>query len=342
MQYEPQAQVTFLTVEGSHDVLLPNLDFKIDLSENLVGRVSVGQTIARAPLGDLAGGRSLSGSPRPGSRSGGQGNTNLLPYKSTNFDLALEYYYGEGSYAAIGYFRKDVDNFIQRTISEVTVDGLRDIFEGPRYQQAVASLEGRGEQATSTAIFQEMIDLGFANADGVIEPNADDPLIVWQVTQPNNTESKRVHGLEMAVQHVFGESGFGLGVNGTLVSGDVKFDNESLTQQSPLNGISNSANLQGFYEKHGWSIKATYAWRDSYLIGTGQAQGSAEGPPQYARPYQQWDLNVQYSFTDNLTVSFEGINLTNETEQGYGRYKEQFLFARQYGPRYAMSVRFSY
>ncbi|MCC5854064.1 MAG: TonB-dependent receptor [Idiomarina sp.] len=342
MQYEPEDQTTFLTLTGSHNVLLPSLDFKVDLTDDLVGRFSVGQTISRAPLGDLAGGRALSGSPRPGARSGGQGNTNLLPFKSTNIDVALEYYYAPGSYAAIGYFRKDVDNFIQRTITEVTIDGLRDIFEGPRYQQAVASLEARGEQATSTAIFQEMLDLGFGNENGVIEPDENDPLMVWQLSQPTNTDSKRVHGIEMALQHVFGETGFGVGVNATLVSGDVNFDNQSLTQQAPLTGLSDSANFQGFYEKYGWSIKATYAWRDSYLIGVGQAQGSADAPPQYAKAYGQWDLSVNYNVTDNLTVSFEGINLTNSTEQGYGRYREQFLFARQYGPRYSLGLRYSF
>lgn len=342
MQYEPTDQVNFLTLTGEHDVLLPMLDLKVEFTDELIGRFSTGKTIARAPLGALAGGRSLSGSPKPGSRSGSTGNPNLLPFESTNIDLALEYYYAPGSYASIGYFRKDVDNFIQNTINEITVEGLRDIFEGPRYQQAVASLEGRGEQATSTAIFEEMLALGFGNGEGVIEPNADDPLIVWQVSQPSNTDAKSVDGFEVAVQHLFGESGFGLGVNATVVDGDVKFDVDSLSQQAPLSGLSDSANLQAFYEDHGWSVKLTYAWRDSYLIGVGQAQGSADNPPQFAKAYGQWDMSINYDVTDKFTVFLEGINLTNETEEGYGRYEEQFLFARQYGPRYVFGARYSF
>jgi hypothetical protein len=43
-----------------------------------------------------------------------------------------------------------------------------------------------------------------------------------------------------------------------------------------------------------------------------------------------------------MTVFFEGINLNNETERGYGRYEEQFLFARQYGPRYTIGARYSF
>lgn len=341
MQYE-QGQDTFLGQTGKHDVLLPMFDFRVDLTDDVVARFSWGKTISRAPLGLLAGGRSLSGSPKPGSRTGSQGNTNLLPFESTNLDLSLEYYYAEGSYAAVGYFKKDVDNFIQTTITELTIDGLHDVLNGPRYLQAIADIEARGEQATSTAIFEQMLANGHGNAEGKIEPSANDPLIVWNISQPANTDKKSVDGFEIAVQHLLGDSGFGIGANATFVDGDVKFNTESLDQQAPLTGLSDSANFQLFYENHGLSVKVTYAWRDKYLIGVGQAQGSSDAPPQFARSFGQWDMSVNYDINDNLTVFFEGINLNNETERGYGRYEEQFLFARQYGSRYAVGVRYTF
>ncbi|WP_286258041.1 TonB-dependent receptor [Pseudoalteromonas apostichopi] len=342
MQYETGGTDNFYQEEGNYDIWLPNIDVKVEITDELVGRVSWGKTMARAPLGNLAGGRSLSGSPKPGSRTGGQGNTSLLPFESTNLDLSLEYYYGEGSYASLGYFKKDVDNFIQTQITETTIDGLHDILNGPRYQEAVASVEARGEQATSDAIFNEMLALGYGNADGAIEPTSSDPLMVWNISQPQNTDSKSVDGFELAVQHLFGESGFGLGVNATFVDGDVEFDVDSLTQQAPLSGLSDSANFQAFYDKDVLSVKVTYAWRDSYLIGVGQSQGSSDAPPQFGDTYGQWDLSVNYDINENMTVFFEGINLNNETERGYGRYQEQFLFARQYGPRYTIGARYSF
>ncbi|MBZ9613229.1 TonB-dependent receptor [Rheinheimera maricola] len=342
MQYEQGGADNFLTLTGKHDVLLPMFDVKVDLTDDVVSRFSWGKTIARAPLGALAGGRSLSGSPKPGSRSGGQGNTNLLPFESTNFDLSLEYYYAAGSYASIGYFHKSVDNFISNGITDITIEGLHDILNGPRYMQAVADIEARGEQATSTAIFEQMLANGNGNAEGKIEPTSADPLIVWSISQPRNTDKKSVQGIEAAWQHLIGDTGFGFGVNATIVDGDVEFDSNSLVQQSPLEGLSDSANLQLFYEKDGLSVKATYAWRDSYLIGVGQGQGSSDNPPQFGRDYAQWDLSVNYDVNEQLTVFFEGINLTNETEEAYGRYEEQFLFARQYGPRYTLGARYSF
>jgi len=333
-----------LELTGKHDVLLPMLDVKIDITDDLVGRVSWGKTISRAPLGSLAGGRSLSGSPKIGSRNGGEGNTNLQPFESTNFDLSLEYYYGEGSYAALGYFKKDVENFVGNQIVSTQIEGFNDIYLGPRWNQAVTDIENRGDQATNDAIFAQIQANGSTlNSQGYLESSSEDPLMTWDITQPfNSPETKTVDGLEMAIQHLIGETGFGFGINATMVDGDVEFDVNSLDQQTPLTGLSDSANVQAFYEKEGLSVKFTYAWRDEYLIGVGQGQGSSDNPPQYAKSFGQWDMSINYDVNDHVTVFFDGINLNNETEQGFGRYEEQFLFAREYGPRYVLGVRYSF
>ncbi len=344
MQYE-QGQDTFLELSGKHDVLLPMFDFRVDLTDDIVARFSWGKTIARAPLGLLAGGRSLSGSPKIGARNGGEGNTNLLPFESTNLDLTLEYYYAEGSYASVGYFKKDVKNFIANDSLDMQFEGLHDIYLGPRYLEAQQQLVNAGDPNPDVGeVYQQMLANGHGTGpnNATILPTAADPLMTWLITRPFNSEKKSVDGFELAVQHLFGASGFGLGANATFVDGDVKFDVNSLEVQSPLNGLSDSANFQLFYEDHGWSVKLTYAWRDKYLIGVGQGQGSSDAPPQFAKTYGQWDMSINYSIDDNLTVFFEGINLNNETEQGYGRYEEQFLFARQYGPRYILGVRYSF
>ncbi len=333
-----------LDFTGDYNLFLPMLDIKVDITDELVGRASWGKTITRAPLGNLNGSLEYTGSPKTDSRTATQGLTGLLPYESTNFDLSLEYYYDEGSYASIGYYRKDVKNFIGNQSVPHIVDGILDIYQGPRWQQAEADIIANGDQATNDAIFAQMQANGATlNDQGYIEPEAGDPTMIWTLTQPfNSPETKTVDGFEVAVQHMFGETGFGFGVNATVVDGDVVFDVDSLVQQTVLIGLSDSANFQGFYEKDGLSVKITYAWRDQYLIGIGQDQGSSDNPPQYAKEFGQWDMSVNYDYNDNLTVFLEAINLNDETEQGFGRYEEQFLFARQYGPRYAIGARYTF
>ncbi len=333
----------FYVEEGEYDILLPMIDVRVDLTDDIVARASWSKTISRAPLGNLAGGLALSPSPGLDSRTGSQGNTDLDPYESKNLDFSLEYYYAEGSYAAVGYFRKDVKNFISTRSSVAQYEGIRDISKGPRYAQAVADLTADGISTTGDNIFARMQENGASlNAQGYLVPNADDPLMAWDISEPYNSDEKMVDGFELAVQHLFGESGFGFGANATFVDGDVEFDTESLAQQSPLEGLSDSANFQVFYEKDGLSVKVTYAWRDQYLIGVGQDQGSNDAPPQFAKEFGQLDMSVNYDIDDNFTVFVEAVNLNNETEQSFGRYEEQFLSANQYGSRYTLGVRYSF
>ncbi|MBW8190603.1 TonB-dependent receptor [Neiella marina] len=341
MKYEDGDQ-TFYSEEGDYSMFLPMLDLKLDITDDLVARFSAGKTMSRAPLAYLAGGQSLSGSPKPGARNGSKGNTNLQPFDSVNIDVTLEYYYDDANYAAIGWFKKDVDNFIVIEESLQTVDGLYDVYGGQRYNLAYNELVSEGVTPTENDIYWWLIDNGYGNSDNEIEPDsATDELIEWTIEEPVNSNSKTVDGFEVAIQHLFGESGFGFGANATFVDGDVEYDPTIVGTQAPLEGLSDSANLQGFYEKHGLSAKVTYAWRDSYYAGMGQDQGSAN-EPQQVKEFGQIDVSINYDITEQLTVFFEGINLNDETEQGYGRYEEQFMYARQYGPRYALGVRYGF
>ena len=316
------------------------LDFKVDLSDDLVGRMSVGTTITRPGLGNMLGNLSLTPSPKIGSRTGSRGNPNLEPFKSNNLDISLEYYYDEGSYAAVGLFWKEVEDWIDNSQVTTTFPGLYDVYEGPRWNAAVAALAERGEQATDSAIYQEIVSagVGIGENNRILPDPSGDPLIDWTINSPENVGSRSVNGAEFAVQHLFGDSGYGVGINGTVVDGDVEYDNYILSAQAILPGLSNSANFQTFYEKDGLSVKLTAAWRDEYLAGQGQPDTS-DAPPQYVEEYLQWDLSVNYDVSENITVFFEGVNLTNETERSFGRFERQFLSAAQYAPRYTVGFR---
>ena len=329
--------------EGEYDFLLPMLDIKVDLSDDLVARASVGQTITRPALGDMLGNLSLTPSPKIGSRGGSRGNTGLQPFKSTNLDLSLEYYYGDASYASVGLFWKDVDDWIAGSSVTTTYEGLHDVYLGQRWNNAVSAIEGRGEQATDTAIYNEIVanGVGIGENNRVLADPATDPLIEWTIDSPENVDARKVNGIELAVQHLFGETGFGVGVNATFVDGDVDVDNYYIGRQKVLEGLSDSANLQVFYEKDGISVKVTGAWRDKYLVGLGLPDTGGDSAPLYAEEFLQWDLSVNYEVSDNMTVFFDGVNLTNETERKYSRFESQFVSAAQYGPRYVLGFRYT-
>jgi TonB-dependent receptor len=176
-----------------------------------------------------------------------------------------------------------------------------------------------------------------------------DPSSPFNLSIPVNIEDAVVDGWEFNIQHNFGQSGFGVIVNATLVDADVGYDNLrcdqpncNLSQQFVVTGLSDSANFVGYYEKNRIGLRAAYNWRDDFLAGTGQNNVGA-GPPTYVAAYGQWDLNASYKFFDDKLIAFvDVLNLTNETTYVYGRSKNQVLFATELGTRYNIGVRYKF
>ena len=148
-------------------------------------------------------------------------------------------------------------------------------------------------------------------------------------------------GWELNVQHVFGDTGFGAIANATFVDADVGYDNFSLQQQFVIFGLSDSANLVGYYETDNFGIRLAWNWRDSFLAGTGQTNVGA-GPPTYVDAYEQWDLNANYWYNDNLQIFMDVLNITDEVTHVFGRTDLQTLFAAQLGTRYNIGVRYKF
>ncbi|NVK11809.1 MAG: TonB-dependent receptor [Gammaproteobacteria bacterium] len=334
----PDAQFTELS--GSYDVLLPNFDFNIELTDDLVARASIGKTMSRPDYGSIQGGQTIGSLLRVDGGNGNRGNPNLKPLESLNFDLSLEWYYDDASYASVGYFKKDVKNFIGTDFVEETTFNLAHPANGPLYQQAV---QATGSSDSGT-IYNYIIN-NFQNEPGVngtVITGVDgrDGAAVFELAVPVNQEDATLDGWELAWQHAFGESGFGFIVNATIVDGDVEYDNFNTGGQFALTGLSDSANFIAFYEDFGFSTRVAYNWRDDFLAGTGQVNVGAG--PTYVAAYGQWDLNASYEIGEHFNVFVEALNVTNETTHVYGRDTMQTLFASQLGPRYNFGVRYKF
>ena len=101
------------------------------------------------------------------------------------------------------------------------------------------------------------------------------------------------------------------------------------------------ARLIGFYDGEDLQVRLAYNWRDNFLNGVGQGQGTTTNPTN-TEAYGQLDLNVTYYYNDNLTFYFSGLNLTNETQHLYGLTERQVLQAVQLGPRYDFGLRYNF
>jgi TonB-dependent receptor len=322
---------------GDYDAWLPSLDAALHVTDDVIGRFSYSQSLTRPSLGAMIGNTSITDRPKPGERNGSKGVPDLLPYTSNNLDVSAEWYYDEASYVSFGLFHKQVTNFIVNEFVPEQVFGLRDPLQGPRAQAARAELEAEGLPLTDTNVFNRINEM--AGTSGPIAQNAADPLATFQIATPKNLEDAKLQGAEFAVQHTFGESGFGVVANATLVSGDLEVDNSSTDFQFVLPGMSDSANLIGFYDKNGLQARIAYNWRDTFLNGIGE-----NNTPLYTEDYGQIDITVSYDLpmVEGMTVFLEGVNVTDESQRVYARYKNQFKSASQYGARYNLGVRYSF
>jgi len=96
-----------------HDVL-PSVNIAFDLTEDLVLRVAASQAINRANYDNMFTATTQAGYEDTvvGNESVTTGDIGLLPMKSSQADVGLEYYYGEGNLLSVTYFTKDINNFI--------------------------------------------------------------------------------------------------------------------------------------------------------------------------------------------------------------------------------------
>jgi TonB-dependent receptor len=363
---------TLVEGDGRYHNFLPNVDFDIGLTDSLKGRFSFSKTIARAGYGTLAAGQNPGtpgGSTINGFTPGGnQNNPGILPLESDNFDVSMEYYFSDTGYVSAGYFLKNVENFIGNTVVPQPLYGIGNQTGGPRAQQALAYLQANGFQTNDSALFTAVAMLdnpgtftdtngtwtgGLANYNGTeaqhiafatrydVLPDASDPLYTFNVNTPINNQEAKIHGFEFGGQYFFGDSGFGVLANYTIVKGDIGYDVASDPNQNQfaLTGLSDSANAVLMFEKFGISARLAYNWRDEFLQNINQ--GGFRNPI-FVEAYDQIDLSVGYDINDNFAVSFEAINLTGEDVRWHGRSELQLWRLEDQGARYAQGARYNF
>ena len=285
--------------------LLPSLSLKASWLDNWVLRVAYNHSITRPTLEQMAPGVTYTTTRQGGDLRARIGNSQLLPFEAINTDFAIEHYYQESSYVSAGYFRKTVDNFI---VNE-----------------------------SNTQAFNNVTDPSTGDDPNAVDDA--DALALFTVISPNNGESATVEGVEIAMQHFFGESGWGLQANASFVDSNAELDAANVRSTFALTGLSGAKNVVLFYEKDALQWRVAWNQREGFLQSLNQTQSTE---PTFVSPYQQWDMSLSYQISPRVAISFEGINITNETVHKRGRFSNHLLLVQDAGARYALGVNIIY
>ncbi|TNE63955.1 MAG: TonB-dependent receptor [Alphaproteobacteria bacterium] len=312
-------------VKRTYDDWLPSANLAIWPTDTFVIRAAAAKVITRPTLGNLTPGGSVDGFNYRVS----SGNPNLSPFRATTYDLSFEYYFAPQAIASVALFAKDVKSF---PIS--------------------SSVQGT---YASTGLPLSLIPPG---SPGALNPTGQD----WEIRSIGDGPGANLKGVEFSIQTPFtflpgALKNFGTILNLTLVTSDVDYEvsgpatdpvptsgsfpvliPEARTE--PLFGLSKtSANGTLYYEDEKFSARVSVAYRNGFADATSATGSRFEG---YNSSINV-DAAIRYQLNDQVELSLEGINLTDDYRDRYAdlyvdRNYEYNHFGRVilFGVRYKM------
>ena len=290
----------YVTANNDYDDVLPSFNLALEPREDVVIRLGAAKVMSRPTLGDLTPGGSVS----PTTRTVSYGNPQLDPFRATNYDFSIEWYFQNEGLLAAAVFYKDIDSFI-------------------------------------TSVTEPIVwsDLGLPND---LLQGAAQPSDIFQVTRRLNGTGGALKGLEIQYQQPFtflpgAWSNFGFIGNLTFVESEVDY---GAAGKGRLTGQSNNTyNATLYYQAGSFQARVSAAHRGQYLVSFPGSNGNSnEG----VNPTTNIDASMSFDIRPNLTFSLEGINLTDEYTDRYVDATDRVSDYRHTGREVAVGLRWKY
>ncbi|HEX3396299.1 MAG TPA: TonB-dependent receptor [Steroidobacteraceae bacterium] len=178
-----------------------------------------------------------------------------------------------------------------------------------------------------------------APINGVTLP--DGSLAQFAITSQVNGPSAEVRGIELGLQHLFWDSGFGFQANATFVGTNKPYNPNDLTTSGfAVTGLANSYNFVPFFEKYGFMVRLALNHQAEFLNNFGQHQPNSQfgAEPVFVNAATRLDLSTSYQINRHLNVYFEALNLTDNVFSTRGRFSEQILDVVDTGRTFTVGV----
>jgi iron complex outermembrane receptor protein len=261
--------------------VLPSLSLRYALTDDLYARLAYTETLRRPAFAALNS-QVIYNDPVTGTNLGSAsgGNPDLQPTESKNYDFSLEWYFADASSLYGTLFKREVDGFV--------IDFRRQ----------------------------------------VQHPNAQGVMSKYVLSQPYNASNGELTGLELGAVW-FPENlpnildGFGVQASYTALdsSQSTPVTNAegvvTSVKKTDLFGVSDeSYSVVLAYDKNKLGMRLSYAWRSEFLYNY-EAPIFANPLEVWRKPESSMDLQISYDVNDNLALTFDGTNLTEEIYQSY-------------------------
>ncbi|WP_395634913.1 TonB-dependent receptor [Sphingorhabdus sp.] len=278
------------TVTRNYDDWLPSANLALYPTESTIVRFAVADVMTRPTLGSLTPGGSADGF----NYRVTSGNPFLAPFRATNYDLSLEWYFAPQAVLSLALFQKDVGTFTQ----SASITGAT--FAQTGLPASVLS------PASPAAL----------NPAQQLEPR-------WTLATTVNGSGAKLKGLELAAQIPFSAftdgmlSNFGILANATFIDSNATFNVQgpaiapggalqSAVISNTLGNVTKKAfNGTLYYDDGKFSARGMLSYRGRYHEGASGTGNILEG---YGAT-TNFDASVRYKLTEWMEVSVEGNNL---------------------------------
>lgn len=312
------------TIERSYDDWLPAANIAIFPTQNLIIRAAAAEVITRPTLGSLT----------PGGSADGfnfrvtSGNPFLEPFRATNYDLAIEWYFAPQALLSVAGFIKNVGSFTQSAaITEATFaqTGL-----------PVSVLNPSSPAALNPALLTQPI---------------------WTLTTTVNGTGAKLKGVEIAAQIPFSAftdgffGNFGILANATFIDSSADFTLQGpaglpggallpVTRRAALANVSKrSYNGTFYYDDGKFSARIMGTYRSRWHEGASGTGNILEG---FGSQFNL-DASIRYKLTEWVEVSLEGNNLTDTYRYRFTDFDEDRNYENNhFGRTFFLGARFKY
>ncbi|MGD8175646.1 TonB-dependent receptor [Marinimicrobium sp. ARAG 43.8] len=230
------------------------------------------------------------------------GNPDLEPTYADQWELGLEWYPVSGGVLSASYFEKEIEGVVREELTGQAPDVIK------------------------------------YNADGTLDGTYD-----FDIYQKVNAEgSYDVSGVELVAQFSLGIlsetlADFGVNSNLTLLDSSLTGASDLGIPTAPEGLADKTYNLTFYYDNSTVDARLSYNYKDEYVESIGYSMY-----PVYRDAYGQLDFSAGYRINDNLKVTLDAINVTDEATKGY-TMNEAFPTMYEFsGRRISLGVRASF
>jgi TonB-dependent receptor len=288
-------QIVPVTITNTYHDWLPSLNAVVEPADDFLIRFSAAEVMSRPNLPDLVPGISASKS-GTGALSITGGNALLKPFRSKDADVSFEWYYSKGALFSMAFFYKHIDTLIASQNTNTAYTG------NPFGLPTSIALAACGGTFTSFC----------------------DPSLPANFSFKVNQKGSPLYGTEINWQQPFDFlpgfwANFGVLGNVTFVQARQNYlaANGTVQAVADLENMSRTSwNGTFYYDDSVFQARISAAFRSKYLDSSGVNPGN-NNDLRLIQGSLNWDASASYKVDDNFTITFQGINLSNEPVISY-------------------------